>query len=264
MQFLKKNYEKILLGLVLAGLVVVSFFLLILVGNEKERLNDLRTKIITRKVEPLPALEAAPVEALLKRAATGVTFDFTTGNRLFNPVTWAKSVDGRMLRMDANNAVKGLDVTNVVPLYLVLTLDNVTVSADSSPRYVIGIEQQTAAQASRRTKRASYASLNEKKDFFTIRSVEGPADNPTNLIIELNETGEPVSIAKDRMFKRVEGYMADLKYDPEKKVFLKRRKDDTISFAGEDYKIVDINQGEVVLSAKSNQKKWTIKLNAAP
>jgi hypothetical protein len=264
MQFIKKNYEKILLGLVLAGLVVVSFFLLILVGNEKARLDDLRMKIITRRVEPLPPLDSAPVDTLLKRAGSTMSFDFTATNKLFNPISWAKTVDGRLIKMDAGNAVKGLEITNTTPLYLNLTLLSVTLSADSAPRYVIGIEQQAAPMPNKRTLRTAYASINEKKDMFTVRAAEGPVENPTNMVLELNETGERISLAKDRPFKRVEGYLADMKYDPEKKVFLKRRKDDSISFAGEDYKIVDIKQDEVVLSAKSNQKKWTIKFNAAP
>jgi hypothetical protein len=263
MEFLKKNYEKLLLGLVLAGLVVVSFFLLILVGNEKERLNDLRNKIISRKVDPLPPMNLAPVEALLKRASSTVAFDLTTGNRLFNPGTWKKRADGVLVRADSGNEVKGLDITNAVPLFLILSLDSV-LPLDAGTRYVIGVEQQSASKPQQRTKHGVAASVGEKKDQFTILAAEGPVENPTNVVLELRDTGERISIAKDRPFRRIDGYTADLKYDPEKKVFLKRRKDDTISFAGEDYKIVDIQQDEVVLSAKSNQKKWTIKFNGAP
>jgi hypothetical protein len=55
--------------------------------------------------------------------------------------------------------------------------------------------------------------------------------------------------------------MADMKYDPEKKVWRNQRIGSTLSLNGEDYNLVAISTNEVVLSAKSNQKKWTIPYN---
>jgi hypothetical protein len=55
-----------------------------------------------------------------------------------------------------------------------------------------------------------------------------------------------------------------LRFSPENKNFANRRVGDRLSIAGEEYNIVAISENEVVLSAKSNQKKWTIKYNAAP
>jgi hypothetical protein len=56
--------------------------------------------------------------------------------------------------------------------------------------------------------------------------------------------------------------MADLKYTPENKTWTARRVGSgPLTFAGEEYNIVAIGTNEVVLSAKSNQKKWTIALN---
>ena len=78
--------------------------------------------------------------------------------------------------------------------------------------------------------------------------------------------GSGVTVTKDQPFRRVDGYMVDLKYAPESKVWTTRRVGAALSFNGEDYNIVAITENEVVLSAKSNQKKWTIKhkANAAP
>jgi hypothetical protein len=57
-----------------------------------------------------------------------------------------------------------------------------------------------------------------------------------------------------------------LKYAPETKTWTNRRVGASLSLNGEDYNIVAITENEVVLSAKSNQKKWTIKysVSAAP
>ena len=70
-------------------------------------------------------------------------------------------------------------------------------------------------------------------------------------------------MAKDQPFRRIDGYMVDLKYAPETKTWTSRRVGASLSFNGEDYKIVAITENEVVLSAKSNYKKWTIKYSAS-
>ena len=81
--------------------------------------------------------------------------------------------------------------------------------------------------------------------------------------MKLNDTGDLAVITKDQPFKRVDGYMADIKYELEKKAWKDRRVGANLVFNGEEYNIVAINQNEVVLSAK-NQKKWTIKYNPGP
>ena len=58
--------------------------------------------------------------------------------------------------------------------------------------------------------------------------------------------------------------MADLKFAPENRTYSNRRVGDRIAIAGEEYNIVAITENEVVLSAKSNQKKWTIKYSPTP
>ena len=66
------------------------------------------------------------------------------------------------------------------------------------------------------------------------------------------------ALSKPKPFRRVDAYMADLKYSPEGKNWQDQRVNDDLKFAGDDYIIVAINRNEVVLSAKSNQKKTTL------
>ncbi len=77
----------------------------------------------------------------------------------------------------------------------------------------------------------------------------------------MNDTGETAPVSKEQPFKRIDGYMADLKYDPEKKVWPSRRVGSTLTFDGEDYKVVAISGTEAIISAP-NQKKWTIAYSA--
>ena len=72
-------------------------------------------------------------------------------------------------------------------------------------------------------------------------------------------------VTREPTYKRIDGYTADLKYPPENKTWTGRRVGSPqLTFNGEEYNIVAITQNEVVLSAKSNQKKWTITFNPTP
>ena len=128
-------------------------------------------------------------------------------------------------------------------------------------RYIIGVERQAAASSWQRTKRQHYATVGEKNEAFTITAVKGPPDNPTQLVLRLTDTGESAVLSKDKPFRRVDGYKADLKYGPEGKNWQDQRVNDKLKFAGDDYIIVAISENEVVLSAKSNQKKTTLTYN---
>ena len=80
----------------------------------------------------------------------------------------------------------------------------------------------------------------------------------------LTDTGKTAVISKAKPFQRVGGYMADIKYDPEKLVFHKYRVGTPLTIGGETYKIVVISDSEVVVSATSNAKMTTIKYTGKP
>ena len=77
-------------------------------------------------------------------------------------------------------------------------------------------------------------------------------------MLKLVDTGEVVTVSRDKPYRRVDGYMADFRYDPERKVFRGRRTGDKVSFGGVDYVVVDVNQNELILSDQSNQKKTSL------
>lgn len=263
MQFLKKNYEKVLLGLVLFGLVAAVAFLPFLVEGEKQRLTELRDGITSRKVLPMAPLDTKRGEDALGQVATRLTLDLSGNHKLFNPVRWLKGPNGP-IKMPAGSELEKLEVTRMTPLYLVLSLESVSVSDASGARYEIVVEQQASPRQIQRGRRPYYVSINDKKDLFAVREAKGPQNNPTALVLELNDTGETASISKGNDFKRVDGYTVDLRYAPENKSFLGRRAGDKISVGGEEYTIANITQNEVILSARSNGKKYTIRYNAAP
>jgi hypothetical protein len=260
MQFIKKNYEKILLGLVLFGLVAAAALLPLLVAGEKAGLDEERNKIINRQPKPLPPLELARYDVALKQADTPLGLDFSSTNKLCNPVRWLKGPYG-IIKVLPGSELEKLEILKMTPLYLIISLDSVTPS-DSGTRYGIAVEQQAAVKPGAKRK-LYYAGKGEKKEAFVLRDVIGSVETP-ELILELADAPEkPVAISKDKPFKRVDGYLADLRYAPENKSFPNRRVGDKIRIAGEDYNIVAITLNEVVLSAP-NGKKYTRPYNAAP
>ncbi len=266
MDFLKKHYEKVLLGVVLLGLAVAVAFLPFKIASDREALEQKSSNLLPRNVKPLTNLDLTLDETVLKRVAAPTLVNFAAPHRLFNPMPWQKAADGHLIKVDATNiGPNAVSITKMVPLYTKLTLDNVTY-VDTSPRYVIGTEKEAAVNPRERAKTQKYCSLGTKTDTFTVRDVKLAPDNPTNVVgvvVELNDTGQRVTLSREQPFRRVDGYMVDLKYGPENKTWTNRRIGSQLAFSGEDYNIVAITENEVVLSAKSNQKKWTIKYSTS-
>jgi hypothetical protein len=263
MDFLKKNYEKVLLGVVLLGLAVAVAFLPFKVASEKQTLEDMRSRLTHLKVKPLTNLDLTLPDTVLKRAATPAMIDFSAPNKLFNPMPWQKAVDGRLIKVDATNiGPYAVTITKMVPLYLKLTLNDVT-TMESGVGCKIGIDNEAAPNL-RDRKKEKYCKLGDKNETFVVRDIKVAPDSPTNatLVLELNDTAQRVTLTRDQPFRRIDGYVVDLKYAPEAKTWTNRRVGSSLSFNGEDYNIVAITENEVVLSAKSNQKKWTIKYSA--
>jgi hypothetical protein len=267
MDFLKKHYEKVILGVVLIGLAVAVAVLPFFISSEKAKLDQMKSAVLHPKVKPLTNLDLTIPDQALKRLATPAVIDFGPPNRLFNPMPWQKAADNHLILRDSVGPNR-IVVTNITPLYTVLTFDSVALS-DAGPKYVIGVEKQAASTAGQRNKRQSLCSMSPptKNDTFTMVEVKGKPEDPSQIVVQFNDTGEKAVITKEQPFRRVDGYTADLHYDLEKKNWTHRRiNSGPISFNGEEYNIVAINQNEVVLSAKVNGKKWPIKANptAAP
>ena len=265
MEFLKKHYEKILLGAVLLGLAIAVAFLPFLISGEKEKLEEARDRIINHPIKPLSPQDLSRARNLLQELESTSKLDLSTSNRLFNPVQWQRAPDGRRIKIESGNEVgpKAVAVTKLAPLYLTLSYDRVDAS-DTPIRYRIGIEDEGALRPSDRYKHQTSVAIGGKNNLFTLKGIKGPPDNPTELDLEITDTGETVPVTKAKPYEHVDGYTVDLKYDPEKKTWLNRRVGSALSFAGEDYNIVAISSNEVVLSAKSNNKKTTITYKGAP
>ena len=257
MEFLKKNYEKILLGLMLAGLVAVLVFMLFYIAADKQGMEERVTSLINPSVKALTNLDLTVSDAAVARLKQPYPLDLETTNKLFNPMEWQRRPDGSRFKISVGNEV-GLGavvVTNIEPLYLILSLESVTTN-EMGARYTVGIEKQAAASPAKRHRQSRYVSLGDKpNDFFQLKEVKGPPDNPDALVLKLVDTGETVEISRQKPFQEPEAYAADFRYPPENKTFRGRRVGDRVTFYNTDYVVVDVKPNELVLLDQSNQKK---------
>ena len=260
MEFLKKNYEKIVLGIVVLGLTGAVCVLPIIIGNKRENLKNLRTTLTNPKIKELPALDLAPQEAGLQRLQTAFYLNLTHDHNLFNPVAWMKGSDNRPIKIVSGlpTGPEALEVTAIRPLRLWLNFDSVSGSS-----YLVGFTNQAALQARSRTgEKAVSLGSNNKSDLFSLNQVRGEADK-LELVLTLNDNGEQVTIGPNKPYSRIQGYSADLRYTAGSgKIWRDQKVQSPLVFGEGTYNIVAITETNVTVESKQNAKKTTINFKA--
>jgi len=261
MEFLKKHYEKVLLGLVVLGMTVAVGALLFIIPEKRQKLKDLRDAKTNPKVNKLPLLDMAVEEAALQRVQMPVRLDFTTKHNLFNPVLWQKTPDGRLIKIQTGNEVGigAIEILAIKPLYLRLTY-----SSPSESGYQIAVEREAATRDSQRHTSTIVSKENNRSELLDLQEVVGPPDKPTELVLELKDSGETIHLSVDKPYQEAQDYIVDLRYPLENKVWRNQRTNSPpLVVAGGQYKIVAITESNVVFSAQSNNKKTTKNFNPA-
>jgi hypothetical protein len=258
MEFLKNHYEKVLLAVVLLGLAVV-------VGLLPMKIPEAPASETAAPQNPPTPLNLVTNQAALNMLSNLPPLVLSGTNNLFNPVTWRRTQDGSMIKLISDNLIGpgAVIYQKAIPLYFILSYDGVNGS-----NYIIGVAQEAHKNPNLRSKKLLYVTPNETTEFFKLIQVNGAPDAPSDLSLQLVDTKEVVSISKEKPYKRVTGYLADLKYAPkgvsENLTWSAKRAGDKLIFDGDTNNIVDISSNVVVLSASSTGKRTTLKLNAAP
>lgn len=257
MDFLKKHYEKVLLGVMLAGLIGVLVFMLFYIASDKTDMENKNMSLTHPRAHALTNLDLTLEESSLVRMKAPYSLDLETTNKLLNPMEWQKTPDGNYISAKKTGPRVAV-VTNITPLYLVVSLDS-TATNELGARYVIKIERQVAAAPVKRLPSSHYVSMGDKPTSdFALLQVKGPPENPDGLVLKLGDSGETVTISKDKPYRHVDGYKADFRYDPERKPFHNMRVGNKVSFGGVDYVVVDVSQNELTLEDQSNHKKTSL------
>ncbi|HEY3763375.1 MAG TPA: hypothetical protein VGN23_16640, partial [Verrucomicrobiae bacterium] len=253
----KRNYEKIILSIVLLGLVGVAGFLPVLIGSDQDTMKNFVYMLTNPRVVQLPDLDTSNQDAVISRIKSTNTLDLSTTNRLFNPVIWQKNKEGGLIKVVSGNEVGGgaVVVSKITPLYFEVTLLAV-ITNEATPTYQISVENQASDVPAKRRAQSHYISLEEKTGGLQLKNVKGPATNPTELDIHLTDSGQNITVAPGTSYRRVDGYVVDLKYPPENLTFNGQRVGAQLNFAGDQYNIIAIDENDVILLAQSNQKKF--------
>jgi hypothetical protein len=265
MEFLKNNYEKVILSVVLLGLAVAAVMLLTSVDSEKRALADIESGIIATKPKELKVVDLSTNEAALQRVLRPASLHLAGEHNLFNPVPWQRMPDGKLVPMRTGREIGpgALTVVKITPLYLKIEFEGPGGTPDSV-QYRFKVTREAERSPSKRIPTTySVAGIGNKNAVFVLTDLK-PKESPNEFVLELIEDKQPVVVTKDKPNVSVAGYSVDLKYDPEKLTFLNKRLGDSLVFAGDTNKIVAITATNVTVQAISTTKRTTVDYTPAP
>jgi hypothetical protein len=259
MEFLKKHYEKIVLCVVLLGLAGAAVWM----SSAKERV---RTQFSTPETGPPPKttppapLDLSADQHALEQLTNPPPVLLSGDHNLFNPVTWKRKPNGDLMKI-VKTGPDALSVTNITPLYTIISYDRPT----DSPVYVMSWQQHADPRLVNSRGRPEYAHKDEKmkSGLYIIRGIKGAENDPSEINLEIIETGETnVWVSTNTPYKRVDSYLVDLKYDPDPLLPLnKLHVTNEFKLDNDPYKIVDISSNAVRVQSERTTKvteiKWT-------
>jgi hypothetical protein len=255
MEFIKKHYEKVLLGLVLFGLIGVGVLLLFIIPEKRQKLEETRQKVNKPVLKPLTNLDMTVEEAGWKRLQTPMVVDLTSKHKTLNPVLWQlMPPDGHVRKVeDPDKYGWGATmVTNVNPIYFTVSYDT-----NSGNGYLVMYGHDSVAYRREDKTNNTLVSLENKNDkLFSLSKVIGPPENPTGLELVLKTNGQTFTIGPGKPFHQVEGYTVNLIYPPDTNIHFPSnlRQNDQLKLEGDDAKIDSIGDGVVVILSKSGKK----------
>jgi len=262
MDFVKKHYEKVLLSVVLLGLAVAAALLPMKVSTIRE---EITKNIPNPKPKDFKPYDLSTNQVVMNRLKADDQFSLSGPHNLFNPVRWQKRPDGELVKTQfgAEQGAAALKFVKKTPLRTLIAYEGVTGTGDSI-RYRVGLTREADKNAANRPKKTLTLTPGNKSLGVELREVKGPKEAPTELVLEVDDSGR-ISIGPEKAFSKTAGWMVGLKYPPENNKPLNNlRVDSNIFLGGESYNIVAISENEIVVSSKSSSKRTTVKLNPAP
>lgn len=266
MDFIKKNYEKLVLGVVLLAVAGVAVYLMYSVTQVREDLSNALQQFDRAKKKEVAAVDLTTNAAVLSKVAKPAPVVLAgLDHYTFNPITWARAANGRLEpskpRPDIGAA--GLVYLKSHDLDLEIAFADVAGTPDS-PRYQFSVRREYEKSPSNR--RAMVESIpvgaESKAQIFKVLEARGPKENPTEFLCELVSTREQFILSRTKSFRKTMGYAADLRYDAAKREFSQKRAGETLNLSGVTYKIVAIEKDELVVSAPNSERTTVLKSSA--
>src|SRR5436189_3146855 len=198
MEFLKNNYEKVILSVVLLGLAVAAALLSIWVAGEKRALEEIDNQITQTERKELKPVILTTNEIVLQRVVKGTALHLSGEHNLFNPVPWQKMRDGHLIPIRTGREIgpNAMTITKVSPLYLRIEYEGPAPSTDTV-QYRFKVTRETEKSAGKRVASYSTSAGGAKNQVFMLREAR-PKDNPIEFTLELADTKELVTVTKDK------------------------------------------------------------------
>ncbi len=264
MEQLKQHYEKVILGLAMLALVYVAYG--VLTDNSEEAIAEqvqARERPDDKDKKPMPQMVMTDYHATLARLEKAETLNLSNPHNLFNPVQWRVTRQGTTLKVELGNEIGAgaIELIETRPLYLKIEYRGTTGTAPNT-RYRFAVTREAAEIKKKRLRMTTSAQLNDKdtRDLFTMIKIVGDPADPTAFELQLANNAGNVTVEKGKLFQRIDGYTATLKYAPDNKTYANKRVRDKLFFADDGHNIVAIGKREVVLSTASTSKRTTIRL----
>jgi len=264
MEQLKQHYEKAILGLAMLALVYVAYG--VLTDNSEEAIAEqvqARERPDDKDKKPMPQMVMTDYHATLARLEKDEPLNLSNPHNLFNPVQWRVTRQGTTLKVELGSEIGAgaIELIETRPLYLKIEYRGTTGTAPNT-RYRFAVTREAAEIKKKRLRMTTSAQLNDKdtRDLFTMIKIVGDPADPTAFELQLANNAGNITVEKGKLFQRIDGYTANLKYAPDNKTYANKRVRDKLFFADDGHNIVAIGKREVVLSTASTSKRTTIRL----
>jgi len=263
MEQVKEHYEKAILGLAMLALVYVAYG--VLTDNSEEAIAEqvqARSRPALEQKKEMSPMDMRRYHGTLARLENAKPLDLSNPHNLFNPVQWRVTRQGTTLKVESGKEIGAgaIELSETGPLYLKIEYRGTTGTAGNT-RYRFAVTREAAETKKKRLRMTTTAQLNDKdtRDLFTLIKIVGAPD-PTAFELQLANNAGNVTVEKGKLFQRIDGYTATLKYPPDNKTYANKRVRDKLFFADDGHNIVAIGKREVVLSTASTSKRTTIRL----
>lgn len=266
MQFIKKHYDKIILSAVLLLLAVVAVMLPFAVSAFKTELATSRIQTATTPPAPFEHTDLSTNKALIARSAAPKAPVLSGEHNLLNPRTWTRRADGTLVKSEFG-AEQGIDAIRVVKIdALKLSVEFVNPDLSlATPTYKFKlINPETRTTNTYTLQQGQQAS---RVIPIAIKSVVGPANNPTAFALTLRMANRPEEtideVGPNKAFERVVGYVAEFyNTSNQQRIPAKKKGDNLPNLPGdsETYTIINIEAASALIEAKSSGVRKDIPL----
>jgi hypothetical protein len=259
MDFLKKNYEKILLGAVLLGLALAAAGLPFALDREKAALEEM-DRALPRPILYAP-INLATQQMALARMKSPPKLVLAGQHNTFNPVVWKLTPKGDLVKLPpGSEGAEALKVTAINPLMLEIRFNRATGSG-----YFFTILREVNNPKGSKQTVERFVNVGVKSEApFILKELKAAQDGSQSFVIELADTKEIVTITKEKPYSRIDGYSANLRYELENKNWLNSRAGEEMVFDGARHKIIEITSSQVRIQSISTQKQTTLLLPGFP